>query len=262
MDQKSLRELDISGNLISDLRPLMALTSLEVIHAGNNLIRSTVPLGGLSALKELCLDSNKLTDVSGIKKLTSLETLCLRDSGMTDESMTDLGSIPSLLSLNIENNPNVSGETVDAFKSLNPACEVTHSTLVYLVELGGKQFREDITELDASNLDLVSISAMGEFDALERVNLSGNRISNIYIFQWLSGIKEINLEGNQVSDVSPLLSMESLEVLDLTDNCVSSTSALCQMTWLKELHIAGNDLTAEQIDELRQSLPNTTIYVD
>ena len=262
MDQKSLRELDISGNLISDLRPLMALTSLEVIHAGNNLIRSTVPLGGLSALKELCLDSNKLTDVSGIKKLTSLETLCLRDSGMTDESMTDLGSIPSLLSLNIENNPDVSGETVDAFKSLNPACEVTHSTLVYLVELGGKQFREDITELDASNLDLVSISAMGEFDALERVNLSGNRISNIYIFQWLSGIKEINLEGNQVSDVSPLLSMESLEVLDLTDNCVSSTSALCQMTWLKELHIAGNDLTAEQIDELRQSLPNTTIYAD
>lgn len=262
MDQKSLRELDISGNLISDLRPLMALTSLEVIHAGNNLIRSTVPLGGLSALKELCLDSNKLTDVSGIKKLTSLETLCLRDSGMTDESMIDLGSIPSLLSLNIENNPNVSGETVDAFKSLNPACEVTHSTLVYLVELGGKQFREDITELDASNLDLVSISAMGEFDALERVNLSGNRISNIYIFQWLSGIKEINLEGNQVSDVSPLLSMESLEVLDLTDNCVSSTSALCQMTWLKELHIAGNDLTAEQIDELRQSLPNTTIYAD
>ena len=120
----------------------------------------------------------------------------------------------------------------------------------------------DITELDASNLDLVSISAIGEFDALERVNLSGNRISNIYIFQWLSGIKEINLEGNQVSDVSPLLSMESLEVLDLTDNCVSSTSALCQMTWLKELHIAGNDLTAEQIDELRQSLPNTTIYAD
>ena len=44
--------------------------------------------------------------------------------------------------------------------------------------------------------------------------------------------------------------MESLEVLDLTDNCVSSTSALCQMTWLKELHIAGNDLTEEQIDEL------------
>ena len=56
--------------------------------------------------------------------------------------------------------------------------------------------------------------------------------------------------------------MESLEVLDLTDNCVGSTSELCQMTWLKELHIAGNDLTAEQIDELRQSLPNTTIYAD
>lgn len=262
MDQQNLRELDITGNLITDLRPLMALTSLEVIRAGSNGVSSTVALSGLSELRELNLDSNKLSDFSGIQKLRKLTALSLRDTGVGDEEIASLAVIKTLRSLNIENDPDVSGETVDALRAANPACAVKHSTLVYLVTLGDKQFREDINDLDASGLDLVSISAMGEFDALERVNLSNNRISNIYIFEWLSGIKYLNLSGNCVSDLNPLLSMTDLEVLNLTDNCVSDIRILTRLTWLKELYLAGNGLTADQIDEIRTALPNTTVYAD
>lgn len=262
MDQQSLRELDFTGNIISDLRPLMGLGSLEVIRAGSNVISSTVALGGLAKLRDLTLDSNKISDISGITKLSSLETLSLRDSGLDDETVMALSAVSSLNSLNIENNPDVGGEAVDAFRVALPQCTVKHSTLVYLVELGGKQFREDITDLDASGLELVSISAIGEFDALERVNLSNNKISNIYIFEWIKGIKYLDLSGNNVSDLNPLLSMDSLEVLDLTDNSVSDIRILTRMTWLKELHIAGNGLTDEQIAEIRASLPDTTVYAE
>lgn len=262
MDQQSLRELDITGNIVSDLRPLMGLGSLELIHAGSNVISSTVALGALTQLRELTLDSNKISDISGLLKLRSLEELSLRDSGIDDDTVTALSAVKSLRWLNIENNPGVCGETVDAFRDALPGCSVKHSTLVYLVELGGKQFREDITELNASGLELVSISALGEFDALERVDLSDNKISNIYIFEWIKGVKYLNLSRNRISDLNPLLNMDGLEVLNLSENDIGDVRILSRLTWLKELYIAGNGLSAEQVEELRSALPNTTIYAD
>ena len=97
---------------------------------------------------------------------------------------------------------------------------------------------------------------------LEKLDLSQNSISNIYIFQHTNsrfGMKELDLSGNQIEDLSPMSSLMSIEVLDLSGNCINSVQPLMHLSTLRELYIHGNLLTEEQIAELQQSLPDCRI---
>ena len=262
MDIPGLKKLYIKDNLITDLRPLMALTTLQCINAEGNGISSTVPLGSLTGLTELYLAGNPLSDCSALAKLTNLETLGLEDTGLKDEDLACLKGLTSLRLLSIYNNPALGGEAVDQLQSSIGACRIDHDKLVYSIQIGEEKYREDVTELDLSNRGLTDISALSFFKNLERVNLRGNNLENIYIFQWTSGIKELDLACNNISDATAIAYMSNLETLDLSGNKISSVSPFMTLTGLKELNLSGNNIEPEQIERLRASLPNCTILFD
>ena len=108
----NLGALRLSGNPITDLRPLANLTTLENLYLSNlspetptldiaplanlinleqlTLINSKVsdisPLAGLKTLRELHLSNNKISDISPLAGLTELRTLLIKGNLVTDLS--------------------------------------------------------------------------------------------------------------------------------------------------------------------------------
>ena len=96
-----LRELDISSNPITDLRPLANLIALESLHLSelvpNTLNLDISPLATLINLKELFLVGNGILDISPLAGLKKLRKLNLSNNQISDFSpLTGLTELQAL----------------------------------------------------------------------------------------------------------------------------------------------------------------------
>ena len=261
MDIPNIVSLNISGNNVSDLRPLMGLGTIKVLNAADNNISSTVSLGANTALQELNLSGNTIGNFSGLRKLKNLTSLNIANTGFTGKDIGYFQYLSKLLTLNITDNE-ITGEEFDALQSMLPVCAITHSDLVYTLDVDGFQVPSNTTDLNLNNTGITDITPILKFPALERLQLAGNGITDIYplsIYEGWRSLKELNLSNNNIEDYTPVLHLGNLEILNLSDNKITNITDLCGMTWLKTLYIGGNQLTEEQIAELNRCLPNCEI---
>jgi len=129
----------------------------------------------------LHLAFNPLTETAGLGKLKNLETLGLENTGLTNDMLSELMTLEALRTLNIDDNPELTGEGVDALEIQLHLCTVFHSKLAYMIEIGGEKYRQDVTELDLSSKAIEDISPLGSCTKLEKLVLRGNKIQNIYV---------------------------------------------------------------------------------
>ncbi len=262
MNIPGLEWLDVSSNQLTDLRPLMGLGTLRTVLASDNQITGTAAVGAMTALTELELSNNPISDFSGLKKLRNLETLGLKKTGLNDDGLKYLEYLSSLTMLSIDDNPDMSGEAVDTVSKSLGSCIISHSELVYLVDVAGVSIKQNATELDLSGMSISDISGMGNLGVLETVKLNKNNISNIYIFQYTNSwatMKYLDLSSNAIEDITAIACLKNLETLNLADNKVNSVQPLMNLWNLRSLNLSGNPLTDEQIKTLGDSLTNCEI---
>ena len=152
-----------------------------------------------------------------------------------------------------------------ALQSALPDCTVSYTELVYTVNLAGLSLRSDITELSLSGRELTDLTGIDKLDRLQTVDLSKNRLSNLYILQYSPSrdtILSLDLSGNELSDLSPLGCLTAVETLDLRMNDVSALSPLYKLTTLRTLYLGGNPVAEDQLELLRQALPDCEIVLD
>lgn len=265
MDIPTLQWLDISNNYVSDLRPLMGISSLRFLNASGNYFTSTVPLGNMTGLTELHLSDTNITDFSGLRKLKSLQTLGLNNCNLTNEGLLSLTTLTGLRTLNIENNLNITGEAVTELGQYLPYCEVVHSELSYLVDIGGYSVSDDLTTIDLSGLNISDITNVAKLSNPETLNLSRNVISNLYPLQDAANrmmIRNLDLSYNSIMDATPLSMLYGLETLDVSYNMISSELPFMSLTNLRTLNVTGTMLTAQQVATLRQTLTGCNVIAD
>ena len=265
MNLPRLEWLNISGNQVTDLRPLMGISRLTYVDASGNAINSTAALSMMNGLKELYLDGNPIRDFSGLRKVKSLEVLGLSGTGLTDEGMEYLRNLTLLTKLNLEDNPDLTGEAVDALQQRLATCSISRSQLAYSIDIDGHPAQSTATELNLSGSGIEDISGLLKIPALETLDLSRNNISNLYILQLTNSrftLREVNLSNNQIEDITPLASLTNVEVLDLSNNNISSELPLMNLKTLKTLYLGGNLLTEQQIDNLQNTLLDCEIILD
>ncbi len=85
-----------------DLRPLSPLINLKVIVFEGNGISDITPLAGLKKLRELNLTNNRIEEVHSLAGLLNLEVLSLEGNGITD--ISPLSNLKKLRSLNVKYN--------------------------------------------------------------------------------------------------------------------------------------------------------------
>ena len=262
MNLPYLQWLVISYNSVSDLRPLMGISTLSFLNASGNSISSTSALSMMTGLNTLYLDQNPIRDFSGLRRLRNISTLGLTQTGLQDADLPYLQGLQTLTTLNITDNPGLTGFAVETLKSYLPVCMVSHSALSVNIDFDGRTVPSDATDLRITGQGITDISAVQKLSELRSLDLSANSISNIYplIFSdCRSTLKSLNLSYNIVSDITPLSMLTSVEVLDLSYNQISSLQPLMSLTTLRSLRLSGNPLSIQDINMLCFALPECEV---
>ena len=262
MNMPYLQWLDISYNNVSDLRPLMGISTLSFLNASNNSISSTSALSMMTGLGTLYLDNNPIRDFAGLRRLRAITTLGLSQTGLQDSDLPYLQGLQTLATLNISDNPGLTGLAVDMLKSNIPTCMVTHSSLSVNVDFAGRSVPSDATELRMTGQGIMDISGLQRLPMLQDLDLSANMIQNIYPIVFSdcrSTLRTVNLSYNLISDITPLSMLSSVEYLDLSNNQISSLQPLMMLTTLKSLRLSGNPLSMQDINMLCFALPECEV---
>lgn len=260
MDIPGLMWLNVASNTITDLSPLMGIGSIVNLDISGNNVMSAAPLSMMNGLVELHLEYNPLKDLSGLRNLRNLETLGLTAVGLSDDDLGYLYGLSSLRLLNIEDNPELTGDAVSELQERIPYCSIRHSELSYSVTFGDVRYRTDEEYLDITGLGLTGIDDIMHLTALTTAYLGSNYISDLNPMQNLTSLRSIDLSNNMVSNLAPLWSLTELEYLNLANNSITDLQPLMGMSRLRHLDLSGNPLSEEQIWELQQALPDCEIY--
>ncbi|MCR5576613.1 MAG: leucine-rich repeat domain-containing protein [Oscillospiraceae bacterium] len=262
MNLPYLQYLDVSYNRVNDLRPLMGVDSLSFLNAAGNSISSTSPLTMMNGLSSLYLDSNPIRDFSGLRRVVTLNSLGLSGTGLTNDDLLYLRSLSSLVDLNIEDNPELTGEAVDDLRSYLRACHIRHDALGYDIDFDGFIVKSDSEALNMPRLGIRDISAVMKLNNLRSLDLSSNEISNLYPLELADcrfQITNLVLRDNDISDLTPLASVMNLETLDLSYNEATTVLPLLNLSSLRTLILTGNPMSLEEVELIRSTLPNCDV---
>ena len=262
MNLPYLQWLDISSNNVVDLKPLMGISALYFLNASNNAVSSTSALTMMTGLTTLYLDGNPIRDFSGLRRLRSISTLGLNETGLQDGDLPYLYSLQTLGTLNIMDNPQLTGPSVDVLKGYLPGCQISHSSFSVDVFFDGHMVPGDATSLRIIGQGITDISGVQQLGSLQTVDLSVNQISNIYPLVFADcrySITSLNLSYNALTDITPLSMLTNIEELDLSYNQIGSLQPLMGLTTLRTLRISGNPLTINDINALCMALPECNV---
>ncbi|KAF7702111.1 leucine-rich repeat-containing protein 61 isoform X1 [Silurus meridionalis] len=94
---------------------------------------------------------------------------------------------------------------------------------------------ESILFLKLRSLGIYDLGCIGECINLERLDLSGNNITNLAPLASLRLLLVLNLSANRISNIEPLSSCESLQNLNMAGNLISSIDSLHALKTLRKL---------------------------
>jgi len=108
-------------------------------------------------------------------------------------------------------------------------------------------------------LPLSDVTPLASLTNLEGLRLAGTQVSDLTPIAKLTNLKELDLATTQISDVTPLAGLTNLKRLKLFGTRVSDVTPLAGLTNLEELVLSKTQVSDEQIDKLKQALPNCRI---
>ena len=140
------------------------------------------------------------------------------------------------------------------------------------------------TQLDLSNTTISDISPLAGLPRLTYLGLENTRVTDVSRLSTLHDLKQLNLARTSVTDISPLAALHELEELDLRCSQVRDVSPLAALENLKRLNLAATPvddlwplvglprleqldvgfarLADEEVQRLREALPDCTIAPD
>ena len=142
---------------------------------------------------------------------------------------------------------------IETETTISEEIEEFGETSDYIV-INGKRIdiAETSLELDSSELTDADIEPLQYM-----VNLQSLRIISMTLQPG-----ETYYKSGNISDISPLANLTDLVFLDLHANQIDDISALANLTNLTFLDLRYNAIYAEQIEHLREALPDAEIWAD
>ena len=114
------------------------------------------------------------------------------------------------------------------------------------IEIAGRSFAADTKELVLRNCGLTDadMAKLTGFTELERLDISGNGISDISVVGQLTKLQKFYAANNAIQDVSSLGSLTSLEYAGLRGNQIADADVLFELGSLRYLHLSDNQITS------------------
>lgn len=136
-------------------------------------------------------------------------------------------------------------ETVQTTKATTLVSTNKNNQKKDYVNIKGKQFSTNLSELDLQNMQLTSsdIKELKYMNNLKILWLNDNSITNLQPISELTSLVELHLGNNNISDISSLAKLKNLTMLSIKTNCISDISALEGLTGLKTLSFSDNNIS-------------------
>ncbi|KAK4054214.1 cysteinyl-tRNA synthetase [Microbotryomycetes sp. JL201] len=292
-----LKELDCRRNTISDLTPIGATASLEVLRCEHN---SASALDGTwQYMRVLSISNNSLTrfSLNGTgSSLTSLNLSFAKLSSLSTELFDHLGAVENLVldSNQIRTLPDNIGTLVNLVH-----LSIKNNLLTDLPSSIGRLQRLQTLSVSGNNLPTLP-ATIWLCSALSSLNASSNLLNDFPdpplsnsmdgAFDDLDGrklsvstkapstssgrlapplalsLQRLYLGDNQCTDdvFAPISLMTELRTLNLSFNALSEipSSSLFRLSQLEELYLSGNKLTSLPPDDLERLVNLRLIYLN
>eukprot|EP01060_Flectonema_neradi_P008981 TRINITY_DN1642_c0_g1_i1.p1 TRINITY_DN1642_c0_g1~~TRINITY_DN1642_c0_g1_i1.p1 ORF type:complete len:352 (+),score=67.92 TRINITY_DN1642_c0_g1_i1:779-1834(+) len=183
-EYQHLQRVDMSGNLLTNLKDLEGMKCLRSITAKRNRLRDDVVLPELFALQKLDLSSNILTQVPTLTNHLYLSQLTLDNNEITE--IRGLENQRNLTSLSL------CGNLLTSVKGLE-GCP--------------------LRKLYLSENNISSIDGIECLSKLEILHLSSNEITRVEPLDKLERLISLDLAGNQILHFSELARLQNLRYL-------------------------------------------------
>ena len=238
-----LEELDLSGNLITDLSDLSGLTQLVSLDLSSNQIADVGVLVKLNQLKELNLSHNPELTLDKVETLHEALPNCeIRHNAVISEVI----QIKALIQVG---HTQIAWELVQQslndprlYEGLLNDCPVSEDGWIRV-----PGYLADYIDFFIKLLANIPESALeqSELNPPTQLNLGSSEIrdSDIRSLAGLTQLTQLNLSDNEITDVSALADLTELTVLSLNGNQITDVSALAGLTQLTDLHLSNNQIT-------------------
>jgi len=255
--------VNLAGQNITDqqLKELLASGAIpaNVTHLdlSGNYITNVAPLAALTNLTELQLWGNNFAEISSLNTLVNLRSFNLGDNWAFNGDFSVLRYFVNLTDLGL------SGGTLMFSYDLTPIESLTNLERFRL--WGGTAFTDfsiftnpgNITHLTLNGVNIQDFSPLKYFTNLVSLDLQHSGISDLSTLYlcYLINLTELFVWGNYISDVAPLRYLTNLERLALGGNRIVDISPLWELKNLQQLDLHDNPVCMEQVRELQDVLP-------
>lgn len=223
----NLTELALSKNDdIDDLTPLKGLTNLETLEAWGLWASDPTPISYLTNLKILNLQESGINEINFLSPLTQLEVLKL--GGNQIQEISPLANLTNLTLLYLDGN-HISDITVlDGLHSLEYLGLTQNSVPAEMIWNLPASTKTNLKEFRIGNLNLTDaeLTNLNDFINLERLDISGNQLTQLTPLTNLTNLQHLFAENNQIQDISALQSLEQLRTIRLEKNAITDLTSL------------------------------------
>jgi hypothetical protein len=113
-------------------------------------------------------------------------------------------------------------------------------------------YLEDIDEFELASCDINDLEGVQFCIHTRKIDVSGNRISDISQLSGLISLEELNLSDNLVEDIDAMSNLINLKSAFLSNNKIEDISALLELGFLDYIDLTGNKISTAQIDKLTE----------
>jgi Leucine-rich repeat (LRR) protein len=210
----------------------------EIILTGNNFTEFPAEVLNMPQLEELLIGHNPVSKLpDNLESLKNLKRLSI-NATQIKEFPSDLSALESLETIGLDHNE---------FKTVpEPILTIPN-----------------LKRLGLNNNKLTDLKFIDErLEGLESIYLYSNELKQIYCeIENLKSLKELLIFANEIDSIPDCIaSLTNLEKLEIWSNPIKYVSPEIQkLTKLKSMRMEKDNLTEEQMEEIRKWLPNTEI---
>lgn len=232
---QGLRELDISGQPISDISFLANFKFLTVLNLSKTQVKDLSPIKNLKSLKELNLSGSKVDTLLFLQDLINLEILDI--SGLPLQSLENLSGLVNMKELTCSENKlkDVSPlanmtllEELDislnySIKDVTPITELQNLEKLVLKKVEIKDLEpltklQNLIWLDVYNAGIADLAPLKKLPKLMHLDLSHNSIESLAPIRNLNFVTYLSIASTRISDLSPIKNWRNLEYLNISGN--------------------------------------------
>lgn len=215
----TLTYLDISGNTVRNLEPLMGMENMQELYMQHNAVTALDALSGMQNLEKLDVSFNSVSTLAPLNTCIRLSWLDASTNQIS--SVNGIAALPLLTTLSLNYNLLTEVSALGACLQLKEL-SFSNNQLYDISNLSS------LTNLEVFDFSYNSITALPAWTegSLRILQGSYNRVSNVYSLANLGGLTYVSLDYNQISDISPLANCYNLVQVNVYGNSISSVTAL------------------------------------